>query len=326
MRLRGIDFGHVLDASGARAFFGEGYPYHRLLRPIGLNFRGSTFVAKTTTVAPRVGNMPLRDDLAPRERLPRCIVVKWWKGIALNAVGLSGPGAAALLADGRWQRRSEPFFLSFMSVATTASERHAELSGFVDLLTTHLPQFRAPIGLQLNFSCPNVSVANAGVIDEIRAALDVAATLGIPLMPKLSVVMPLDVALAVAQHPSCDALCVSNTVPWGALTHRIDWKKLFGSDISPLAEFGGGGLSGRPLLPLVFDWLMNAREAGLTVPVNAGGGVLSPLDAHMLFAAGASSIFLGSIAMLRPWRMQKTIHLAKTVGAKTEAIRVRRRE
>jgi dihydroorotate dehydrogenase len=311
MRLRGIDFGPVLDASGVRGFFGEGYPYHRWLRPFGLDFSGSTFVAKTTTLFARAGNMPLRRDLSPRERLPRCIVVKPWKGVTLNAVGLSGPGVAALLRTRRWQRREEPFFLSFMSVAATAPERLEELSVFVRLLRGHLSEFRAPIGLQMNFSCPNVGLHPEDAEREVLDALDEAAPLGIPLMPKFSVVTPADVAAAVSRHPACDALCVSNTVPWGQLPHRIDWRGLFGTDVSPLADFGGGGLSGRPLLPIVRDWLRGARCRGIAVPVNAGGGILSSVDATALLAEGAASIFIGSMTMLRPWRVRRVIAAAR---------------
>jgi dihydroorotate dehydrogenase len=319
MRLRGIDFGHVLDASGVRGFFGEGYPYHRWLGPLGPDFAGATFVAKTTTLFATRGNMPLRDDLSPRERKPRCVVVKPWKGAALNAVGLSGPGAAALIADGRWQRRTEPFFLSFMSKEKTADARLEELRCFVALLVAYLPSFQAPLGLQLNFSCPNVGLRQDELAAEIRAALDVAADLGVPLMPKLSVLAPIPVALDAARHPACDALCVSNTVPWGALSDRIDWKGLFGSHVSPLADLGGGGLSGRPLLPLVVEWVREAVAAGVRAPINAGGGILRADDVDELVAAGADSVFIGTMAMLRPWRVRRTIrratHLLSVVRA-----------
>lgn len=307
MRLRGIDFGPVLDASGVRGFFGEGYPYHRWLRPFGLDFTGSTFVAKTTTLFARAGNMPLGSDLSPRERFPRCIVVKPWKGVTLNAVGLSGPGATALLETRRWQRRKKPFFLSFMSVAPTAAERTEELRAFVALLRSRLSEFNAAFGLQINLSCPNVGLHPEDAEREALEALDAAAGLGVPLMPKFSVTLPADVAERVSRHPACDALCVSNTVPWGALPDKIDWRGLFGTDVSPLARFGGGGLSGRPLLPIVRDWLRGARCRGISVPINAGGGILSPEDALGLLAEGASSIFIGSMTMLRPWRVQQTI-------------------
>ncbi len=326
MQLRGIDFGHVLDASGVRGFFGEGYPHHRPLRKIGLDFTGATFVAKTTTLCARTGNMPLRTDLAPRELKPKCIIVKPFDGVVLNAVGLSGPGAEALLADGRWQQRTSPFFLSFMSVAPNEEERRGELKAFVRLLRRYITEFHAPIGLQLNFSCPNVGVQTDHLIQEITTALTAADTLGIPLMPKLAVTIPLEVALKVAHHPACDALCISNTIPWGAMPDRINWKKLFGSATSPLEKFGGGGLSGAPLLPLVFEWVTNARAAGLTCPLNAGGGILAPNDAEALFDAGADSVFIGSMAILRPWRVRATIRHASVVGERCAAEHVQWRK
>ena len=122
MKLRGIDFGCVLDASGTEGFFGEGYPYQKALR---VNFSGATFVAKTVTSRPRAGNMRMRRDgsLPWWPLRPDCIVVKLRKGVALNAVGLSNPGAESLLSQGKWQKRKDPFFLSFMAISATKEER-----------------------------------------------------------------------------------------------------------------------------------------------------------------------------------------------------------
>lgn len=316
MELRGIPFGSVFDASGVRGFFGEGYWYHRYLRPLGLRFDHATFVAKTTTLLPRVGNMPMRSNgVTPIERRPQCIVVRPFRGVALNAVGLSGPGAQALLGDGRWQRRTEPFFLSFMSVAQTVDERWRELALFVALLQPRLREFRAPIGLQINFSCPNVGVHSAALVEEALSALGIASKLGIPLMPKLNILAPVAVAKEISEHPACDALCVSNTIPWGSLPDRIPWRELFSSDESPLAQYGGGGLSGAPLLPLVAAWVRDARAAGITTPINAGGGILAPRDVDVLHDAGASSVFIGSMAILRGWRIARTIARARYVFA-----------
>lgn len=310
MLLRGIDFGQVLDASGVRGFFGEGYSHHRWWKPLGLDFSGSTFVAKTTTVNARPGNMPLNGDLSPKERFPKCVVVKPLHGVVLNAVGLSGPGAMALFKDGRWQRRKEPFFLSFMSVQGTAEERLIELNIFVELLRMYLPFFRAPVGLQINFSCPNVGLHAQNVVGEAMLALSSAAKLGIPLMPKFNVLLPPDAAKKISGHHACDALCVSNTLPWGALPDTVDWKGLFGSAVSPLAELGGGGLSGKPLLPLTELWVRMARGHGITKPINAGGGILEPADVTRLLRAGGNSVFIGSAAILRPWRVASIIRAA----------------
>lgn len=310
MKLRGIDYGPCLDASGVRGWFGEGYAYHKLMWPFGLRFTGSTFVAKTTTFAARTGNMPLEDgSFAPKSLKPNCIVVKPWKGVVLNSVGLSGPGFEALLDTGRWQQITKPFFLSFMSVAGTDFDRKVEMHKFVNLLKPRLTELHDGVGLQINFSCPNAGLNPDELIYEIKGSLDIAAELDIPLIPKLNILVPPEAARRIAEHPACDAICVSNTIPYGKMADMIDWKGLFGEK-SPLEHLGGGGLSGAPLLPLTACWVKQARAKGLTKPINAGGGILSPRDVQTMASAGATSVFVGSIAMLRGWRLARTIRAA----------------
>ena len=305
MILRGINFGTVHGASGVQGFFGEGYWFHKMWKSLGLlRFDGMTFVAKTTTLHAREGNMPLGKRLTPQELFPKCVVVKFWKGVVLNSVGLSGPGAHVLLNMEYWQQRREPFFISFMSVASTPRERLEELCGFVNILKEHLSRFRAPVGLQLNFSCPNTGLHTEELLGEVNDGLGAVAQLGIPIVPKFNIRLPIETAQKIAEHPSCDALCVSNTIPWGQFPDRIDWEGLFGSNESPIAHIGGGGLSGKPLLPLVSEWVYQARKAGITKPISAGGGILSQKDVRVIMRAGADSIFLGSIAILRPWRVR----------------------
>lgn len=319
MILRGIDFGPVWDASGVRGFFGEGYWYHKWLKPIGLSFKGSTFVAKTTTLAPRKGNMELGEDgLSPRRRRPDCIVVKMRQGAALNAVGLSGPGAEALFADGRWQAREEPFFLSFMSVEGTLSKRLDELNGFMRLFEKHRAEFRAPVGLQVNLSCPNTGRDFKEIEQEGVMMLAHAASLRIPLVPKFSVATPVEVVARIARHQACDAVCVSNTIPWARVDPDLKMR-VFGTLESPLAMYGGGGLSGAPLLPIVKEWVVKAWNARFPKPVNVGGGILAPLDAIELLELGAASVFVGSAAFLRPWRVASIIRAAHRERRKRRA-------
>ena len=312
MKLRGIDFGHVLDASGVRGWFGEGHSFHPWLRLFGLSFEGSTFVAKTTTLDVRRGHADLRhDDLMTTRIFPqKAVALNWWRGAALNALGLPGPGLKTLLGTGRWQRLTSPFFLSFMAVKESPQDSLSEVRTFVQMLKNELPNFGAPVGLQVNFSCPNVHprehIANfSGHLDEYRA-------LGVPVMVKLSATQSVESAMLIAEHPACDAICVSNSIAWGAFEDRIDWRGLFGNE-SPLKEFGGGGLSGAPLLPIVTEWVRKARSLGLNKPINAGGGILKPSDVNVLLDAGASSVFVGSIAFLRPLRVQRTIRHANQI-------------
>jgi len=309
MELRRVNFKNVLCASGVLGFFGEGYWFHKLWRPFGLNFKGTTFVSKTTTLLSRKGNMPLTRHYTPRNLLPGSIKVKIKRSVALNSVGLSGPGEGALLGTGKWQKRTNPFFISIMSLANTPQRRLEEIRIMVDMIGFCKDSFSAPFGLQINFSCPSTGHNLNELIDESTNVLDVAGALGVPLMPKYSIASaPIKAIMELNDNPNCDAICVSNTIHFG--WKGLDWKKVWGSNISPLEKYGGGGLSGKALQPLVCDWIKRARDEGFTKPINGGGGILCPEDVQHYHDAGASSVFLGSVAILRPWRVKKIIKRA----------------
>lgn len=335
MKLRGTEFGKVFCAAGARNFFGteeDAYWFHRLWvlrffyglmsfllrRPWGLNYAGSTFVSKTTTLLPREGNMPLlKGTVTPRERFPKCVVANFWGGYALNKVGLSGPGAEWLLQQGQWQKRTSPFVVSFMSVAGTSDERLAELRVLVTLLMNTTP-FQSKAALEINLSCPNVGLDQKHLVEEALVMSEITRPLqelGWPIGFKLSVEIEPRVAVQIAK--ACDFLTVTNTVAFGKFPGQIDWKKLFGSETSPLAHIGaagGGGLSGKPLLPLVVKWIAHVREMGVKTPIIGGGGILSIADAELVLRAGADAVSLGCVSMLRPWRVASIIHAVNNGG------------
>lgn len=315
MVIRGIRFSNVFNASGARGFYKEGYWYHRWWAPFGLRYKGSTFVAKTTTLNARMGNMGFSSkDLRPLERVPKCIVVKPMAGVVLNSVGLSGPGLMRLLPY--WAEiKDESFFISYMSVEKTTNERVAEAHRFVGRLIQNYHQLPTKLGIQVNFSCPNVGLDPSELAGEVTRVLDEFEHLRMPLLAKLNVLFPVEVAAEIAKHSALDGIVMSNTVPWGKLPEKIDWKGLFGSETSPLAHIGGGGLSGKPLLPLVQDWVDRARRAGFRKCIIAGGGVLSARDADLLLDAGADGVELGSVSILRPWRVAGII---RHVNKRTE--------
>ncbi|MBI4118302.1 MAG: hypothetical protein HY455_02085 [Parcubacteria group bacterium] len=306
MRLRGTDFGDVFGASGVQGFFGEGYWFHTPLRPFGLDFEGMTLVSKTATLEANVGNMPLTEFYTPRDLFPDCIKIQPWRGAALNAVRLSNPGLRALLDTGLWQMRTEPFLISFMSLADTPEKRLDEFRAAVDMLGPAKDDFCAPFGFQPNLSCPNTGHKPSELIGESAKVLEVAAKLGVPVVPKYSIASaPVEAVLELNQNPNCDAICISNTVPWG--WHGINWEGVWGSKNSPLAKLGGGGFSGATLKPFVCEWVSKLRKAGFTKPINGGGGIFSRNDIWDYRSAGASSVFLGSVAMLRPWRVRGLI-------------------
>ncbi len=332
MKLRGKEFGRVFCAAGARNFFGteeDAYWFHRvwvlrlfyglmsflLRRPWGHNYAGSTFVSKTTTLSAREGNMPLKaGTVLPRELFPKCVVANFWGGYALNKVGLSGPGTEWLLQQKKWQRRGEPFVISFMSVATSKAERLEELRSFVMLMLTAAlnETFSAPVAIEINLSCPNVGLDQKHLVEEaqeMRGIFRPLYELGWVMGFKLSVEIEARVGVEISKY--CDFLTITNTIGYGKFPGQIDWRKLFGSDTSPLAAIGapgGGGLSGKPLLPLVVTWIAHLREFGVKTPIIGGGGILSVGDARKVLAAGADAVSLGCVSMLRPWRVASIIH------------------
>ena len=325
MNLRGIRFNWAFDQSGVRNFHGAGWPYHKYLRPIGLTFNGSTFVAKTTTLNPRrgqqygePGNMELvRGGLMPKDVMPDCIRVWFRKGLALNAVGLAGPGLKSLLEIGYWYALEQPFMISLMTVAATPQERLAELKETVYMMRPYLP-FRARFGIQLNITCPNAAhkpQTAQQVIWETQASLAILRQLGddIALVPKIHALFDIPMTAQIAADPNCDALCNSNTIAWADIP-EAERLRMFGTLESPLAKYGGGGISGKYLLPKVAYWVQEARRAGINKPIIAGGGILHPRDVTLLAKVGASAIAVGSAAFLRPWRVQRIINRANFIG------------
>ncbi len=321
MILRGIDFGHVFNASGGCNFDRkQGWRHHRWLHPFGLqpDFTNSTFIAKTVTIEARPGNMPLeKEGIQPINAFPDCIVVKMWSGHVLNAVGLSNHGLEWMLQQGWWQNLQDPFFLSFAAVKQDAGGRIKEWRHATRLFEQALPFFQAPCGLQLNLSCPNTEAKHDGDLEafssEVNCLLDITSELDIPLVVKVNALLPVEIAATFASHPECDALVVSNTIPYGHAADRIPWVEIFGSAVSPLAKYGGGGLSGPALLPLVCDWLKRAERINFPKPIIACGGIMDVSAIDDVLEAGPTlvgGVELGSVSITRPWRVQKLIRHA----------------
>ena len=318
MKLRGIDYGSVWDAAGVRGMLGEGQRFHplfKLLFPGFFTFKGVTFVSKTVTWKPNAGNMPLRKDgLTPRELFPKCIIVDIPRAFMLNAVGLSNFGARFYFDKGVWQSSMKPSVISFMAISETKSERMAERRAFVREMKIRLPSFNAPVAIQENFSCPNVGHNLDELFGEIWEGMAIFAELDIPYIPKFNILVPPERVLEVAKDKRVDAVCVSNTIPFGELPEWIDWKKLFGSSTrSPLEErgFGKGGLSGAPIWPAVHDWVKRYGKLVPPIPLIAGGGLMCCQDVYDLTAIPCvECVQIGSVATLRPHRLNPMVKTA----------------
>jgi len=314
MNIKNVNFSNCFLASGSLNFFGEGYWYDNWFKVFVPGFKvidRVTFVAKTTTLNYRAGNMPLKNNFQPRELKPKCIKVYPFKGVILNAVGLSGPGAQALLDTNRWQKISKPFFISFMAVGDTPEQRIEETRKFVDLLFDRLKEFKANIGLQVNISCPNTKHSTADLANEALTILSLVAKLKIPIDLKVNILIGKDVVKEIEASKLCDCLTLSNTIPYG--TSGINWENIFGGARSPLNHLGGGGLSGKVILPLVVKKIIDLRSGGVSLPIKGSGGILSVADVTQMKEAGANAIEIGSVLILRPWQAKAIINYANKI-------------
>lgn len=322
MKLEGIEYGPIFCAVGARGFYGEGYPFHRWWKYLGMDWKGMVHAFKTGTMEAVAGNMPLKEDgITPLELEPACIFVEPLTGHVLNAVGLSNPGYPFLLEKGIWQTLNNPFCLSFMAMSETKEERLEETREFAALLSRHLP-FRSRIALQFNCGCPNAGHDLSKLIDELGETFELAADLrlrhGISLLANFSVAASVEAIIETANLSLCDGLWIANTVPWN--NPAVDHRGIFGTDTSPMILRGfkkEGGISGPACLPLAIDRVMAVR-AELDIPIIAGNGIQSPRDVLRMFAAGADAVAVGSVALVRPRRMRAITRAAFNIHTRRE--------
>jgi dihydroorotate dehydrogenase len=304
----------VWAASGAQGFFGEGYWFHWFWYLLGYRPQMLGFTAKTGTLPPRKGNMALTSNYTPRDWFPDCIVVNWWWQAMLNSVGIANPGLIALLATGRWQARTEPFWISVTSLAQTKPQRLEEYARIADILSNAKSGFSAPFGLQVNLSCPNTGHHLPEFIKESDEVLKRLSVVGVPLMPKYSVAStPISVAMELNQNADCAGICVSNTIPYD---HEGLGQRIFKHRRSPLRRLGGGGISGRPLKSLVCNWIKALRDRGFEKHIHGGGGIWYPQDVVDYHAAGAWSIFLGTVIAQAAWRVPGLARTAESLAWK----------
>lgn len=325
MKLKQLVFpGYVFGQSGVQGFFGEGdeYPHHKFYKYIrGFSLKEMVFVAKTVTLKPRIypesSNTELCNGYKVKQLFPKSI---WWsiwsfiRGYLLNAVGLANEGLYKHLEYGKWQKRRDVFQISVMLMATTFLEKIKEAEEICKILSVNFFPTTAyhQYAIQINFSCPNTGHEQAQDVKEIVAVLKVFREY-FPiavLIPKFDLLVEPSTIAVVKRY--CDAFCIANTLPFGKKKDANWWKRLFKNGVSPLQKyFKGkfqGGLSGSPLFPLLVDWLEKMEQYDPAVVIIAGGGIMKKKDIDRLAQFNiVHGIALGSVAILRPWRMRSLI-------------------
>ena len=323
---------HCYGQSGVQGFFGRirfleyWYQLFYFFVP-GYNFKHCTFVAKTATLKPRVGNTDLRKQYKIRSWYPSSIWVSlysFWHGYMLNAIGLSNPGLEFMLKKGDWQKREEHFHISLQLEADTHDEITKEIKKIATLLKKYLDPKFYDYSIQVNVSCPNTEHDNTLDTKKLEQLKLIGRVFwielpGVDLYYKWNSLV--DTQILTSLKDVVKGNIISNTIPFGDPSSGINWENLFTHGQSPLPYRLGlryeGGLSGLPIYPVLVKKLQEIEEKDPDINVIAGGGIMTKkqIDELSRFSC-VKGVALGTVGLLRPWRVKKLSSYANKVFAK----------
>jgi dihydroorotate dehydrogenase (NAD+) catalytic subunit len=256
----------VMTASGTFSYgleFAKAFDVQRL----------GAIVSKGTTLRPRSGNPQPRTAETPAGML--------------NSIGLQNVGVDALVRDIApiWATWRVPVVVN---IAGDSVDEFGELAA-------RLEGVPGVSGIEVNISCPNVSVGGMEFgQDPHLAAAVTEAVLRETTLPVIVKVTPnvTDVteSARAAVDAGADALCVINTVQGMA----IDVKRR-----RPAIATVFGGLSGPALKPIALRMVYQVAEA-VDVPVIGCGGISTADDALEFIMAGATAVQVGTASFSNP--------------------------
>jgi dihydroorotate dehydrogenase (NAD+) catalytic subunit len=236
------------------------------------------------TVEPREGHFTTRDDWKPRE-LPGLIkrygtVMRGVDGGFINAFGWCNVGIDAYLADYYPRTREQRTIISLGGFSA------GEFVTLVDKVNKAVPAGDIA-AVEFNVSCHNVNFDFSKILDAVLA--DAVPRSHHPVILKLSPdVDYLDNARRAAAA-GVSALTAINTVKALRLDPRTG---------TPLLANRFGGLSGRAIKPIGLRVVAELRDAGVTLPIIATGGIRTVNDCREYMWAGADAVSLGSATWL----------------------------
>lgn len=268
-------------ASGALGFDGEGYPWERPLRFLGLMDPSLLTVAsKTITFEETKGYLNVYNPFT-------WLCIRPIRGGSVNSIGLTNPGFHWYLNKVAPKADSSkiPLMPSIMSKDTNELIKMAEGLNNFDF-----------VGIEKNDSCANVeggcSTDTKKIIEDCKAIKEAC---DLPLILKISVVH--DIEFVPKLEGIVEAISI-NSVPWSIV---------FPDKKSPLAylKSGGGAVSGQKAQP--YTWGLVKKLVEITsIPV-IGPSVWEFGDIEKLRDMGAEAASFGSVHLLRPWRPTKFI-------------------
>jgi len=224
--------------------------------------------------------------LRPRAGTPPPRIVETPSGM-LNAIGLQGPGADALIRDyaPRWASWDFPVLVNINGESIAEYEE----------LTARLDGVPGVAGFEINISCPNVEQGGLYFGNDPRAAAAVTQAVRkrtkLPVWVKLTpMVTDIAVIARAVEAAGADALSAVNTF----VGMSIDLNAY-----KPRLSFRTGGLSGPAIRPLAVHLAHQAARA-VRIPVVGVGGIVRAEDALEFLVAGCSAVQVGTATFVNP--------------------------
>jgi len=308
--LNGIQLRNRLVTSSS--LLGYGAPKGRFaitgLSPL-VNFvdlrRFGAVTVRTVTEQPREGHFTLREswDLTSLPEFFRLYrgALQEADGGWLNAFGWSNIGIERYF-DEYFPRTSEQNRI--LSLGGFSAD---EFSSLVETVNR-----RAKPGelaaVEFNVSCHNVNFDFSAIIEEVlRRAVPASR---FPVILKLSPDFDYLEHARLAETTGVAAISAINTVKGLRLDPATG---------APLLKNRYGGLSGRAIKPIGLRVVSELREAGIKLPIIAGGGVRTFDDVREYGWAGADACSLGSEAWLKriwslPFAPLHALHIRRLIG------------
>ena len=162
--------------------------------------------------------------------------------------------------------------------------------------------------VEFNVSCHNVNFDFSAIIEEVlRRAVPASR---FPVILKLSPDFDYLEHARLAEATGVAAISAINTVKGLRLDPTTG---------APLLKNRYGGLSGRAIKPIGLRVVSELREAGIKLPIIAGGGVRTFNDVREYGWAGADACSLGSEAWLKrvwslPFAPLHALHIRRLIG------------
>ncbi len=278
--------------------------YRRLLRAVRKT--STTVFTKSATRYPRRGNFLPANPFTWKyiQRLPQLGM--------LNAYGLTNKGVEACAAKiGAACREGFQVIPNFWPEFSKNSETAVQET--LEAIAIYRRRLGAAFwALELNFSCPNVPEDIACNVTDGLACVRAVKTAhpDLFLIAKLSVQHPYEFAQEL-ERAGVGALHAVNTIPYELVFPPNRHPP------SPLADVGGGGVSGGPAFQQALQYNKTLRPL-VRVPLIMGCGVTGEEEVQRYLDLGADAVSICTLALCKP---QETLSIV-ALNAKTPSLTV----